>query len=350
MTLITGPEAGPEGSLLDDAREDGYRVLVFKSLRRSPGPVLDPIALVSLWRFFRRERPDIVHTHSSKAGILGRAAAWLAGIPVIIHTNHGLPFHPRQNWLVNQSWRFLEKLVAPATTKFVCVGETMKRASIEAGLAPPERHEVVYSGMAVPPVEHYAASRADLRPRFGIRDSEPVIGWVGRLVAQKGPWDFLEVLDHVMSRHERVKARIVGDGPLRESLESEAGSKPWGHRVAFIGRVIPEMVSDYLSVADVAVLTSHWEGLPRVAVQAALAGLPVVAYDVQGASEVVRDGETGFLVPVGDRDAIADRVVQVLSMPDRGRAMGAKGRALVADQFDGQRMIDALVRIYGELT
>ena len=349
VTLVTGPEAGSEGSLLDDARADGYRVLVFKSLRRNPRPILDVIALISLWRFFRRERPDIVHTHSSKAGILGRMAARLAGVPVIIHTNHGLPFHPRQNLLVRGFWKFLERRVAPATRKFVCVGETMKRASVEAGLAPPERHEVVYSGMDLPPVEHYAASRADLRPRFGILDSEPVIAWVGRLVAQKGPRDFLEILDIVMTRDPRVKARIVGDGPLRAGLESAVAAKPWGDRVVFTGRVAPEMVSSYLSVADVAVLTSYWEGLPRVAVQAALAGLPVVAYDVEGASEVVTSGKTGFLVPVGDRKALADRVMDVLSMPDRGRALGAGGRTLVGDRFDAGRMIDALERIYGDV-
>ena len=349
VTLVTGPETGPEGSLLDDARADGYRVLVFKSLRRNPRPILDLVALISLWRFFRRERPDIVHTHSSKAGILGRMAARLAGVPVIIHTNHGLPFHPRQNRLVRGFWKFLERRVAPATRKFICVGETMKRASIEAGLAPPERHEVVYSGMEIPPVSHYASSRADLRPRFGILDSEPVIAWVGRLVAQKGPRDFLEVLDIVMSRDGKVKARIVGDGPLRAGLESAVAAKPWGDRVVFTGRVAPEIVSSYLSVADVAVLTSYWEGLPRVAVQAALAGLPVVAYDVEGASEVVSSGKTGFLVEVGDKRSLADRVIDLLLMPDRGRAMGKRGREFVGDRFEAKRMIDALERVYREL-
>src|SRR5262245_393967 len=147
VTLVTGPEAGPEGSLLDSARSAGIPVVVMKWMRRNPRPILDPVALVSLVRLFRRERPQIVHTHSSKAGILGRAAAWLAGVPVIIHTNHGLPFHDRQPWIVNRTWRFLEKVVAPATRTFVCVGETMRRQSIEAGLAPPERHAVVYSGM-----------------------------------------------------------------------------------------------------------------------------------------------------------------------------------------------------------
>lgn len=346
VTLVTGPEAGPEGSLLEAARSSRVRVVVLKSMRRNPRPILDPIALVSLVRFFRRERPNIVHTHSSKAGILGRAAGWLAGIPIIIHTNHGLPFHDRQPWIVNRFWRFIEKLVAPATAKFICVGETMKRESIEAGLAPPERHEVVYSGMDVPAVGHYRASRSDLRPRFGIRDSQPVIGWVGRLVDQKGPLDFVEVLDDVMPQAPDARVQIVGDGPLRPQIESTIGKRPWADRVAFTGRVDPEMVSSYLSVMDVAVLTSHWEGLPRVAVQAALAGLPVVAYDVEGASEVIRSGETGFLVPVGDKRALARRVLDILALPDRGRSMGEKGRAFVGDRFDGRRMVDDLDRIY----
>src|SRR5687768_9677358 len=200
VTLVTGPEAGAEGSLLDSARAAGIPVVVLKSMRRNPRPLFDLVALASLFRLFRRERPDLVHTHSSKAGTLGRAAAWLAGVPVVIHTNHGLPFHAGQAWIVNRFWRFLEKLVAPATRVFVCAGETMKRESIEAGLAPEDRHVVVYSGMDVPPSPHYAASRSDLRPRFGIKDGEPVVGWVGRFVAQKGASDLPEVLGHVLDR------------------------------------------------------------------------------------------------------------------------------------------------------
>lgn len=333
VTLVTGPEAGAEGSLLESARAAGIPVVVLKSMRRNPRPILDFIALVSLVRLFRRELPEIVHTHSSKAGILGRAAAWLAGVPVIIHTNHGLPFHDRQPWIVNRFWRFLETVVAPATTVFICVGETMKRASIAAGLAPAERHEVVYSGMDLV---------FDVR---SARTGDPVIGWIGRLVPQKGPSDFIEMLELVMARHDTAQALIVGDGPLRAELESAVSRRP---RVTFKGRVDPSMIPSCFAAMDVAVLTSYWEGLPRVAVQAALAGLPVVAYDVEGASEVVKSGETGFLVPVGDRRALADRVLEVLGMADLGRSMGAKGRALVADRFDGKRMVDELVRIYRE--
>ena len=346
VTLVTGPEAGPEGSLLDSARASGIPVIVLESMRRNPRPILDLVTLHKLKNLFKLEGPAIVHTHSSKAGILGRMAAKKAGVPVIVHTNHGLPFHDRQNWFVNRFWRFLEKRVAPATSRFVCVGETMKRRSIEAGLAPPERHEVVYSGMEIPPVAHYAASRADLRPRFGIRDEEPVVGWVGRFVAQKGARDLPGVMDVVLSRNPKARFQIVGDGPLRPEIESAAMKQTGSDRVRFTGRVAPEMVSSYMSVMDVAVLTSYWEGLPRVAAQAAMAGLPVVAYDVEGASEVVRSGETGYLVPVGDRRALADRVLEVLSRPDRGRSMGERGRAWVADRFDGRRMVDALDRIY----
>ena len=349
VTLVTGPEAGPEGSLLESARAAGIPVVVLESMRRSPRPILDLVALHQLKKHFLRERPAIVHTHSSKAGILGRMAAKKAGVPVIIHTNHGLPFHDGQFWIVNRFWKFLERRVAPATSKFVCVGETMKRASIEAGLAPADRHEVVYSGMEIPPVAHYAASRSDLRTRFGIRDDEPVIGWVGRFVAQKGARDLPGVMDFVLSRHAKARFQVVGDGPLRREIESSVERKAESGRVRFTGRVAPEMVSSYMSVMDAAILTSYWEGLPRVAAQAAMAGLPVVAYDVEGASEVVRSGETGYLVPVGDQRALADRVLEVLALPDRGRSMGEKGRALVADRFDGRRMVDALDRIYKEL-
>jgi glycosyltransferase involved in cell wall biosynthesis len=350
VTLVTGPDSGPEGSLLEEAESGGYRVLILHELRRAPRPLLDLLSLFTLWRFFRHERPDIVHTHSSKAGILGRAAAWMAGVPVILHTNHGLPFHDRQSWFVNRFWRLLERLVAPATTKFICVSEAMKRASIEARLAPPDRHEVVYSGMEMPAPGEYARRRPDFRWTLALKGQEPLIGWIGRLAPQKSPADFLEVLDTVIPRVKEAHAVWVGDGPLRTAVESEVRTRPWAGRVQFKGRVPPPNVPGYLAAMDVFVLTSHWEGLPRVAAQAALAGLPVVAYDVEGAAEVVRHGETGFLVPVGDRRALAERVIEVLSLPDRGRAMGKRGREFVGDRFDVKRMVSALHRIYGELS
>jgi glycosyltransferase involved in cell wall biosynthesis len=203
VTLVTGPETGSEGSLIERARAMGIPVVVLDSLRRNPRPILDLVARHQLKKLFRREKPDIVHTHSSKAGILGRMAAKKAGVPVIIHTNHGLPFHDRQSWIVNRFWRFLERRVAPATTKFVCVGETMKRQSIEAGLAPPERHEVVYSG-----IETSASARA--RPTGA---AGPVIGgwgdsWLKRGRASSGSWNRA-----VASAGSR--AQIVGDGPWR---------------------------------------------------------------------------------------------------------------------------------------
>ena len=334
VTLVAGPEAGPEGSLLDQARAWDIPVVIVNSMRRNPSPILDLITLSKLKKLFKQERPDIVHTHSSKAGILGRRAAQKAGVPVIIHTNHGLPFHSGQNWIVNRFWRYLEKRVAPATTVFVCVGETMKRQSIEAGLAPPERHEVVYSGMEI----------SGYRPR-AVRSGDPTIGWIGRLVPQKGARDLPEVVALVLSRIPQAKILIVGDGPLRSEIERKIGNP----RVEFRGRVAPEAVASCFAEMDVAILTSYWEGLPRVAVQAALAGLPVVAYDVEGASEVVRTGETGFLVPVGDKRSLADRITEVLSMPDRGRSMGEKGRAQVGDRFDARRMVDDLERIYRKL-
>ena len=349
VSLITGPEAGPEGSLLERAKAAGIPVIIQKSLRRNPRVLLDLFTVISLARRFRRERPAIVHTHSSKAGIIGRLAAWLAGVPIILHTNHGLPFHRRQWWIVNRAWRLLEKLVAPMTCKFICVGETMKRDSIEAGLGPPERHEVVYSGMDIPTFEHYAASRADLRPRFGFGNDEPVVGWVGRFVKQKGARDLPEILERILKANHKAKVHLVGDGPLRPAIEDNLEEREFSERVLYAGRVAPEMVSSYMSAMDVLILTSYWEGLPRVAVQGALAGLPVVAYEVEGASEVIRSGETGHLVPSGDKGALADKVIEVLGRPDRGRSMGEKGRRFVGDRFDSTKMVDALAKLYEEL-
>ena len=342
VTLLSGPETGPEGSLHEDARAIGCRFEIVGSLRRDPHPWFDARALAALtWRLHRL-KPQIVHTHSSKAGVLGRIAARLSGVPLVIHTNHGLPFHARQPAAVNWTWKLLEMAAAPLADRLVCVGERAMQESIRARLAAPARHEVVYSGMETASFTQDSDAREELSIPPGI----PVVGTVGRFVPQKAPDDFLDACLRMLRAREDVHVLWVGDGPDRPRIQAAILESGLANRFTLTGRIPPAQVPAHLRAMDVVAIPSHWEGLPRVAVQALLAGRPVVATHDSGAQEVMEDGVHGWIVPPGRPDLLADRALSVLSLPDRGRSMAARARAALVQKFDWRAMSAALDRLY----
>jgi glycosyltransferase involved in cell wall biosynthesis len=330
VTLVAGPPVGREGSLVEEARDHGIRTVLLADLTRPIHPGHDVRALAALNGLFRRERPHIVHTHSSKAGILGRAAAWAAGVPVIVHTNHGLPFYGFQPWPLRAIYWTLERLAAGATHKVVCVGEVMRRKAIAARLGPPDLFVVIPSGIEV---ERFLAARP-VRGRLGIAEDVPVAGVVARLASHKGH-RFL-----VRAAPPGVHLLFVGDGEERAALEREAAAR--GVRVTFTGHVPPSEVPDLIASMDLLVHPSVWEGLPRAAVQALLSGRPVVAFDCDGAGEVVIDGVTGRLVPPLSVPALRAALEDVLARPDRGRSLGEEGRRRCRGRFAWRAGAEAL--------
>ena len=335
--LVSGPPDGAEGSLLEDARRRGLRTTILPDLVRNVSPGRDLAALRALTGLFEAERPDLVHTHSSKAGILGRAAAVAARVPVVVHTNHGLPFYPGQPWPVRALWWALEWAAARATDAVVCVGEEMRRQSIRARLGPARLFDVIRSGIEL---ERFAAARS-VRDRLGIPADVPVAGTVARMTPHKGQRFLVEAAP------PGVHLLFVGDGEERAAVERLARDR--GVPAVFTGHVPPEEVPDLLASMDVLVHPSLWEGLPRVAVQALLVGRPVVAFDRDGAREVVVDGETGRLVAAGSVDGLGRAIADVLGRPDRGRSMGEAGRRRVAGLFDWRSEGGKLADLYGRL-
>jgi glycosyltransferase involved in cell wall biosynthesis len=337
LTLIAGPPEGLEGSLVEEARRHGIRTVILPELVRPVRPGRDLQALRRLEGIFSADRPHIVHTHSSKAGILGRWAAWVAGVPVIVHTNHGLPFYDFQPWPVRRAYRLLERLATAATDGVVCVGEVMRRKSIEAGLGRAELFEVIPSGIEV---ERFLAARS-ARERLGIPPGAAVAGLVSRMASHKGHRFLAEAAP------PDVHLLFVGDGEERAALERQVRGR--GLAATFAGHVAPEEVPDLIAAMDVLVHPSLWEGLPRAAVQALLVGRPVVAFDCDGASEVVVDGVTGRLVPPGSVDALRKAIEEVLSRPDRGRSMGEEGRRRCVARFEWRAAAERLHGVYQRL-
>lgn len=334
VVLVTGPPEGKEGSLIEDAQRRGIRIIVIPELVRPINPKLDLAALRRLTELFQSERPDIVHTHSSKAGIVGRAAARWVQVPVIVHTNHGLPYYDFQSWGRRTIYWSMEKLASAVTHKVVCVGEEMKRKSLAGRLGPPELFEIVYSGIEI---ERFLTAKS-VRTKLGIPQEARVVGVAARMAAHKGHRFLVE------AALPNVHILFVGDGEERETLERQVAER--GLKATFVGHVPPEDVPNLIASMDVLVHPSLWEGLPRAAVQALLVGRPVVAFDCDGAREVVIDGVTGRLVPPKSLEGLRNAIEEILTRPDRGRSMGAEGRRRCSEQFDWRRCAEHLDTIY----
>jgi glycosyltransferase involved in cell wall biosynthesis len=337
VLLVTGPPEGHEGSLIEDAARRGIRTVVMDELVRPIAPAQDGAAFRKLMDLFAAEQPDIVHTHSSKAGIVGRAAAWFAKVPVIIHTNHGLPYYDFQTLRERALFWSAEKIATSVTHKVVCVGEEMKRKSIAGRLGPPELFEVIHSGIEI---ERFVNAKS-VRAKLGIGENERVVGVVSRMARHKGHRFLVEAAP------PGVHVLFVGDGEARADLEKQVQER--GVKATFIGHVPPDEVPNLIATMDVVVHPSLWEGLPRAAVQGLLVGRPVVAFDCDGAREVVVDGETGLLVPPKDLDRLRSAIEEILAKPDRGRAMGLLGRQRCVEQFEWQRCADKLDVVYREV-
>jgi glycosyltransferase involved in cell wall biosynthesis len=338
ILLITGPPEGLEGSLLEDARRRGIEVRIVDELVRPVRPFQDVAAFHRLLGIFESGRPDIVHTHSSKAGILGRAAAWCAKVPIVVHTNHGLPFYDDQPLPLRAFYWTLEKLASTVTDAVVCVGEEMRRKSIAARLGPPGLFEVVRSGIET---EKFVEA-ASCRECLGIPVDAAVLGIVSRMARHKGHRFLVEAAP------PGVHLLFVGDGEERAEIERLVAER--GAKATFAGHVPPEAVPDLIASMDILVHPSIWEGLPRAAVQALLVGRPVVAFDCDGAREVVVDGVTGRLVPPKSVEGLSSAIRELLGRPDRGRSLGLAGRDRVRALFDWRAAGEQLDQIYARLT
>jgi glycosyltransferase involved in cell wall biosynthesis len=349
VTLVTGPALGPEGELINRARRNGVRTVVVDQMRRAIHPLRDAVVLCKLVRILRRIRPAVVHTHSSKAGILGRLAAFIARVPVIVHTIHGLPYHPYEHPLKNAVYILSERLAALVSDKIVTVADTMTRKSLEAGVGRPTLYRTVYSGMEVDEFLRHAGERARTRREFGFADSDIVVGKVARLFHLKGHEYVLEAAPRILEACPDVRFFFVGDGILRQPLESQAERLGIRERLVFAGLVDPSEIPRMVHAMDIVVHTSLREGLARVLVQGLLCAKPVVSYEIDGAPEVIIDGETGRIVPPESVDELAEAVIELATDRERAGEMGRRGRDRFTAQFRVEKMVTDIHELYLEL-
>jgi glycosyltransferase involved in cell wall biosynthesis len=348
VSLLAGPDPGPEGDLHDEVRSAEIPLHLLASLVRPIRPDRDLLALWELYRFIKRGRFDVVHTHSSKAGILGRLAARMAGTPIIVHTLHGLVFHEYQADWKNQVYIRLKRLVAPFCQTIIAVNQKTIDGAIAARIGRPEQYVKIFSGMELDPFLDIGTrlATAEAKRRLGIPPSAPVVGKIARLFPLKGHDEFFEAAAVISREIPECRFLLVGGGILRDALEERAWQMGIGERTIFTGLVSPEEVPRHIQAMDVVVHTSLREGIARVIPQAGAVGKPVVTFELDGAPEVIRHGESGYLAPPKDTAGIAERTIELLRDAALREVMGANGRAFAAENYPADKMVDSINAVY----
>ena len=331
--------AGP-GVLESEAIASADRLVVLPYFRRSLYSLGDLRAAAALLRLVGDY--DVVHTHGSKAGVLGRLAARLRRVPAVLHTVHGFPVHDYMAPLKRRMLLAVERVAAGCADRIVCVCDANVTEALTLGVARPEQVRVVVSGVPSDLVRSGSDDR--VRTELGIPAGAPVVGTITRLMEQKAPLDFLAAARRVVEADPEVHVVMVGDGPMWDQVAAAAVGIP---RLQLLG--FRTDVPDVLAMLDVVAFSSLWEGLGRALTEAVLAGKPVVATAVNGVPDLVADGETGYLTSAGRPDELGDRILDVLARPDRGAAMGAAGASRVAGRYDVDEMVAGLDQLYQEV-
>jgi glycosyltransferase involved in cell wall biosynthesis len=314
------------------------------ALRRRLSPLRDVRAFWDLYRVFRRERPAIVHTHTSKAGVLGRVAAWMAGVPVVVHTPHGHVFYGHFGRGASRLFLRLERALARRTTRLIALTAAERDEHLQRGVGRPEQFAVVPSGVDLERFRAVAGVTDHRLPGLDLPPDAVVVGSVGWLTPVKGHRYLVEALGRLKPSHPRLHGVIVGTGELLEELQALAVASGVGDAIRFAG--LRHDVPECLAAMDVFVLPSLNEGMGRALVEAMAAGLPVVATRVGGVPALVQDRRNGLLVPPGDAAALAGALDELLRNPAWAKELGAAAGASIDARFGAAQMVRMVDAIY----
>jgi glycosyltransferase involved in cell wall biosynthesis len=350
-TLVAGSLARGEESMSQVAETRGARIVTLPHLARDISPLNDALAVFRLAGLIRRERPQILHTHTAKAGFVGRIAALLAGDarpPIVVHTFHGHVLRGYFNPFVTLGFRTLERWLATVTTKLIAVSPEVRDDLVRLHVAPQEKFAVVRLGIELEQrVGGGEDVRRETRRQLGVAPDAFVVGWVGRMTAVKRTDDVLLAFRKLVDRDVDAWLCLVGDGPDREHLERRAHELGIARRCLFVG--YQDDVAPYYEAIDALLLPSGNEGTPVSVIEALAAGRPAVATRVGGVPDVVRDGVDGFLVDVGDATSLAERLADLAREPARRAEMGRDGRERVLQRYAVDRLVDDVDALYREL-
>jgi len=355
-TLITGPAIGPEGELFNQTKGQKYDVIVIEKLRRAIEPVKDSISYCQIKKHLRRIQPDIVHTHSAKAGILGRFAGyklkgnWAENLPGVLHTIHGLAFHPYQsNWL-NKFYISIEKSAAKRTDFFISVANAMTTQALAVGIGRPEQFVTAYSAIEqedfLEPIPQQR--RIDFRQRYEIPEDAIVLVTIARLFMLKGHDYIIESAKALSKRFENAVWLFVGDGNLADHYKEQVRQLGLTERIKFTGLLPPTEIPLAIQSSDILVHCSLREGLARTLPQAMLCSRPAISFDVDGAREVVNEN-TGRLIEPKNVQQLTQACAELMEDGDLRNRLGDNGRESVKEKFAPDRMVDTIEAVYRKL-
>lgn len=347
VSVVCGTGDPAEGSLAGRAAEAGIPVTIVDGLQREIAPVQDLLTFWRLFRIIRAGRYQIVHTHISKSGVLGRLAAKAADVPGIVHTYHGDVF---QSYFSPGKSRLLlafDQAAGAVSDRLIEVSAATMSRHLDYGIAAPDRFVVIPNGIDLATWDRPRPGVSALRARLGIPEGVPVIGTVAMLVPVKRLDVLLSAAERVLAYRPDALFVIVGDGALKGTLEAQAVASGFSSRILFLG--LRDDVPDLMHLFDLFALSSDYEGFGISLIEAMAAGRPVVATDVGGVSEVVAHGQTGLLVPRRDPDRLADALLALLDSPERRETMGTRGRRVASERYSTSGMVDRVDRLYRDL-
>ncbi len=339
--LVAGEDQGSGGSLAADATEAGVEVHHLRSLVSPVRPHRDVQAVRDLRSTFANLGVDVVHTHSSKAGALGRMAARSAGVPAV-HTVHGWSFHDGQRPIVRRGYQWIERRLASSTAALVVVTPVDEEIGLADGIGTRSQYNLIRSGIVLPPVPA-AEQRLRVRSELGWGADVHGLVAVGRLAPQKDPVALIDAIAFAVAERAQVRLAVVGDGPLRPEVEAAIARHGLADRVQLLG--IRHDVAVLLAGADGFVSAARWEGLPRTVLEAVAVGVPVAVTDVGGVRDIIDPGRTGVLVPSEDPPALGRAVVDLVDHPADARSRAEAAR-LAIDEFDERTMADRTMDLY----
>ncbi|MCK4240971.1 MAG: glycosyltransferase family 4 protein [Candidatus Atribacteria bacterium] len=349
VDLIMGEEF--DESIFDRVKNNNFDIIQIKGLKWKLNFLYDPVVLLKLIKLLKKKRYDIVHTHTTKAGILGRIAARIAGVPIIVHGLHGSTFQAFNSGLLNWLLFLFERLTGRFTDAYISVSKVLSETYIKKGIGKKGNHYTVYSGMELYKFYH-ARDKINYKEKYeelGINVGEFLIGNVARLETRKGHKFLLDAFKNVVKEQKdgHVKLLIIGEGNKRKYLENYVEELNLGDKVIFTG--YREDVEELMALMDIFVLTSLREGLPRVLVQAAAVGMPSVAFNVDGVPEIIKDNYNGFFVRPRDVGQLTNRIEKYINNKELVLLHGQKGREFIKDRWSIEGMVDRIDKIYQNL-
>ena len=357
VTLITGPAIGPEGDLFSRTENQKYKVIIMDKMQRAINPFYDLIAYVQLKSILKKIRPDIIHTHSAKAGILGRFAGHAlkgkfgdANKPLVVHGIHGLAFHPYLSKRTNNFYIAIEKATAKRTDAFICVADAMTEKALAVGMGDEYMYTTAYSAIEeddylTPPTPEKIAA---FRRKLGISDQATVLVTIARLAELKGHEFIIESARRLSETHPDCIWLFVGDGHLSEQIKNDIQMARMQYKFKFTGLIDPSEIPLAIHSSDILVHCSLREGLARALPQGMLCSKPVISFDIDGAKEVVND-RTGRLIAPEDVDSLTAACKELIEDTDLRKQLGQNGCEFVTKQFAPDTMVDTIEQVYESL-